>query len=98
MAQWDTMGHYEFGIVTMAYYGKNQNLLMNLKEMRSKMKGSIPNKQLEHVNLMTNLHNEQEKAHTMEWQLQDSQQPVCDRWQGVQRSHHEDHEAWSTDT
>ena len=28
MAQWDTIGHYELGIVTMAYYGKNQNLLM----------------------------------------------------------------------
>jgi len=28
MALWDTMGHYEFGILTMAYYGKNLNLLM----------------------------------------------------------------------
>ena len=28
MALWDTMGHYEFGILTMAYYGRNLNLLM----------------------------------------------------------------------
>jgi len=40
------------------------------------------------------LQNEKEKAHMVEWQLQDLQQPIHDKWHHVQSIQCEDHGAW----